>query len=125
MVRGTCPLPHGSGKTVRVLVFATGPAADAARDAGAEFVGYEDMMKKVTGGFLGFRCRRRDARAPCPKSKKLGKILGPRGLMPNPEGRNGHRRYRQGGQGSQGGTGGVQARQEREHRRAGRKIFIC
>src|SRR6478736_8670334 len=54
MVRGTCPLPHGSGKTVRVLVFATGPAADAARNAGAEVVGYEDLVQKVQGGFQDF-----------------------------------------------------------------------
>ena len=46
MVRGTCPLPHGSGKNVRVLVFAEGAAADAAREAGAEFVGYKDMIEK-------------------------------------------------------------------------------
>ena len=84
MVRGTCPLPHGSGKTVRVLVFATGPAADAARDAGAEFVGFEDLIKKVTGGFSDF-----DVAIATPSAmsevKKLGKILGPRGLMPNPK----------------------------------------
>jgi len=54
MVRGTCPLPHGSGKTVRVLVFATGEAAEAARAAGAEFVGYEDLIKKVVAGFSDF-----------------------------------------------------------------------
>jgi large subunit ribosomal protein L1 len=84
MVRGTCPLPHGSGKTVRVLVFATGPAADAAREAGAEFVGYEDLIKKVTGGFSDF-----DVAIATPAAmaevKKLGKVLGPRGLMPNPK----------------------------------------
>jgi large subunit ribosomal protein L1 len=84
MVRGTCPLPHGSGKVVRVLVFATGPAAEAAREAGAEFVGYEDMIKKVTGGFSDF-----DVAVATPTAmaevKKLGKILGPRGLMPNPK----------------------------------------
>src|SRR5713101_4643618 len=51
MVRGTCPLPHGSGKKVRVLVFAQGQAAEAARQAGAEFVGFEDMVKKCQGGF--------------------------------------------------------------------------
>src|SRR6188768_3342912 len=54
MVRGTCPLPHGSGKNVRVLVFATGSAAEAATAAGAEFVGYEDLIKKVSGGFSDF-----------------------------------------------------------------------
>src|SRR6187431_2042566 len=51
MVRGTCPLPHGSGKNVRVLVFAEGAAAEAARAAGAEYVGYKDMIEKCTGGF--------------------------------------------------------------------------
>src|SRR5436189_6233200 len=51
MVRGTCPLPHGSGKKVRVLVFAEGAAAQAARDAGAEFVGYKDMVEKCQQGF--------------------------------------------------------------------------
>src|SRR5499426_4244870 len=84
MVRGTCPLPHGSGKTVRVLVFASGPAAEAAREAGAEFVGYEDLIKKVTGGFSAF-----DVAIATPAAmaevKKLGKVLGPRGLMPNPK----------------------------------------
>src|SRR6476659_7571993 len=55
MVRGTVPLPHGSGKTVRVLVFAkSGPAADAARAAGAEFVGYEDLIKKCQEGWTDF-----------------------------------------------------------------------
>jgi large subunit ribosomal protein L1 len=84
MVRGTCPLPHGSGKNVRVLVFASGSAADAAREAGAEFVGYEELIKKVTGGFSDF-----DVAIATPAAmaevKKLGKVLGPRGLMPNPK----------------------------------------
>src|SRR6202166_2220012 len=51
MVRGTCPLPHGSGKQVRVLVFAEGQAAQAARDAGAEYVGFKDMIEKCVAGF--------------------------------------------------------------------------
>jgi len=84
MVRGTCPLPHGSGKNVRVLVFATGSAAEAATAAGAEFVGYEDLIKKVSGGFSDF-----DVAVATPMAmaevKKLGKVLGPRGLMPNPK----------------------------------------
>jgi len=84
MVRGTCPLPHGSGKNVRVLVFASGSAAEAAREAGAEFVGYEELIKKVTGGFSDF-----DVAIATPAAmaevKKLGKVLGPRGLMPNPK----------------------------------------
>ena len=84
MVRGTCPLPHGSGKTVRVLVFATGVAATAARDAGAEFVGFEDLVKKCQEGFQDF-----DVAIATPAAmsevRKLGKVLGPRGLMPNPK----------------------------------------
>lgn len=84
MVRGTCPLPNGSGKQVRVLVFATGAAATAAREAGAEFVGFEDMVKKCQEGFQDF-----DVAVATPAAmaevRKLGKVLGPRGLMPNPK----------------------------------------
>src|SRR6187549_2867040 len=84
MVRGTVPLPHGSGKVVRVLVFAKGAAADAARAAGAEFVGFEDMIAKCTGGWADF-----DVAVATPEAmvevRKLGKVLGPRGLMPNPK----------------------------------------
>ena len=84
MVRGTCPLPHGSGKNVRVLVFASGAAATAAKEAGAEFVGFEDLLKKVQGGFSDF-----DVAIATPAAmvevRKLGKVLGPRGLMPNPK----------------------------------------
>jgi large subunit ribosomal protein L1 len=84
MVRGTCPLPHGSGKTVRVLVFATGAAANAAREAGAEYVGFEDLVKKCQEGFQDF-----DVAVATPAAmsevRKLGKVLGPRGLMPNPK----------------------------------------
>src|SRR5213596_4223981 len=85
MVRGTVPLPHGSGKTVRVLVFArSGPAADAARAAGAEYVGFEDMIKKCQEGWNDF-----DVAVATPEAmgevRKLGKVLGPRGLMPNPK----------------------------------------
>ena len=84
MVRGTCPLPHGSGKKVRVAVFAQGAAAEAARAAGAEYVGFEDLIEKVKGGFLDF-----DSAIATPEAmnevRKLGKVLGPRGLMPNPK----------------------------------------
>jgi large subunit ribosomal protein L1 len=84
MVRGTCPLPNGSGKNVRVLVFATGQAAEAAKEAGAEIVGFEDVIKKVTGGFSDF-----DVAIATPAAmaevRKLGRVLGPRGLMPNPK----------------------------------------
>jgi large subunit ribosomal protein L1 len=84
MVRGTCPLPHGSGKKVRVLVFAQGQAAEAAREAGAEYVGLEDLIKKCQEGFQDF-----DVAIATPTAmaevRKLGKVLGPRGLMPNPK----------------------------------------
>jgi len=84
MVRGTVPLPHGSGKVVRVLVFAKGAAADAARTAGAENVGFEDMIAKCQGGWSDF-----DVAVATPEAmvevRKLGKVLGPRGLMPNPK----------------------------------------
>jgi large subunit ribosomal protein L1 len=84
MVRGTCPLPHGSGKNVRVLVFAEGDAATAARGAGAEFVGYKDLIEKCVAGFQDF-----DVAVATPacmaEVRKLGKVLGPRGLMPNPK----------------------------------------
>jgi large subunit ribosomal protein L1 len=85
MVRGTVPLPHGSGKTVKVLVFTKpGAAADAARAAGAEFIGFEDMIKKCNEGWADF-----DVAIATPEAmaevRKLGKVLGPRGLMPNPK----------------------------------------
>jgi large subunit ribosomal protein L1 len=84
MVRGTVSLPHGTGKKVCVLVFATGPAADAAREAGADHVGFEDMIEKVQGGWTDV-----DVIIATPEAmkevRKLGKVLGPRGLMPNPK----------------------------------------
>jgi len=84
MVRGTCPLPHGSGKQVRVLVFAEGEAAKAAKEAGADFVGMKDMIQKCQEGFQDF-----DVAIATPAAmaevRKLGKVLGPRGLMPNPK----------------------------------------
>lgn len=83
MVRGTCPLPHGTGKTVRVAVFAQGAAAEAAKAAGADIVGYEDLIADVKAGVLNF-----DVAIATPAAmnevRKLGKQLGPRGLMPNP-----------------------------------------
>ncbi len=84
IVRGTVNLPHGTGKTARVIVFANGERADAATAAGADFVGSDDMIEKVSGGWLDF-----DAVVATPdlmgKVGRLGKILGPRGLMPNPK----------------------------------------
>ncbi len=85
MVRGTVPLPHGSGKLVRVLVFTRdGNAADAAKAAGAEYVGFEEMIAKCQAGWADF-----DVAIATPEAmievRKLGKVLGPRGLMPNPK----------------------------------------
>ncbi|WP_405219694.1 50S ribosomal protein L1 [Agrococcus sp. Ld7] len=84
MVRGTVSLPHGTGKTARVIVFAQGPAAEAAIAAGADEVGSDDLIEKVAAGWTNF-----DAAVASPelmgKVGRLGKVLGPRGLMPNPK----------------------------------------
>lgn len=84
MVRGSVPLPHGTGKKVRVIVFATGDAAKAATDAGADEVGYEDLIKKVQEGWVDF-----DVAIATPDAmtevRKVARVLGPRGLMPNPK----------------------------------------
>lgn len=84
MVRGTVSLPHGSGKKVRVCVFAKGPAAQAAKEAGADFVGFEDLVKRCQDGWADF-----DVAVATPEAmqevRKLGKVLGPKGLMPNPK----------------------------------------
>ena len=84
MVRGVCMLPHGSGRTVRVAVFAKGDKAEEARKAGADIVGAEDLVEAVQKGEINFD---RAIAAPdmMPLVGRLGKILGPRGLMPNPK----------------------------------------
>lgn len=84
VVRGATTLPHGTGKTVRVAVFAQGNAADQASQAGADIVGFDDLADRIKGGNLDF-----DVVIATPDSMRvvgqLGKILGPRGLMPNPK----------------------------------------
>ena len=84
MVRGSVSLPNGTGKNVRVLVFAQGDAAKAAQEAGAEFVGFEDLIKKVQEGLVDF-----DTAIATPDAmtevRKVARVLGPRGLMPNPK----------------------------------------
>lgn len=82
-VRGTVSLPHGTGKDVRVVVFASGPAADAATEAGATEVGFQELIDKVKGGWVDFDVAIATAEAMA-EVRKLGKVLGPRGLMPNP-----------------------------------------
>ena len=84
MIRGTVSLPHGTGKVARVIVFANGAAADAAREAGADEVGGDELIAKVEAGWVDF-----DAAVATPdlmgKVGRLGKVLGPRNLMPNPK----------------------------------------
>ncbi len=84
MVRGSVSLPHGTGRNVRVVVFAQGDSAKAATEAGADHVGFEDLIKKVQDGFTDF-----DAAIATPDAmgevRKIARVLGPRGLMPNPK----------------------------------------
>ncbi|MBC8066959.1 MAG: 50S ribosomal protein L1 [Deltaproteobacteria bacterium] len=84
MIRSSCPLPHGTGKTIRIVVFAKGERANEAQAAGADLVGAEDLVEKIQGGWLDF-----DSAIATPDMMglvgRLGRVLGPRNLMPNPK----------------------------------------
>lgn len=82
-VRGTVSLPHGTGKNIRVIVFAAGSAAEAAKAAGADEVGFQELVNRVRDGWTDFDVAIATAEA-MTEVRKLGKVLGPRGLMPNP-----------------------------------------
>jgi len=113
VVRGSTVLPNGTGKTVRVAVFAQGENADKAVAAGADIVGFEDLAEQIQKGELGF-----DVVIATPDAMrvvgKLGQILGPRGLMPN-RGGHGHAGRRDSGDEREGRAGQITHRQGRHH----------
>ncbi len=123
MVRGTVVLPHGLGKTKRVLAIAGGEKQKEATEAGADFVGGEEVVEKIMGGWTDF-----DAVVATPDMMRVGRQArqGARPARPDaqPEDRHGLDRHRQGGAGNQGRQGRVPRRQDRHHSRAGRQDFV-
>ena len=123
MVRGTVVLPHGLGKTKRVLVIAGAEKQKEAEEAGADFVGGEELVEKIQGGWMDF-----DAVVATPDMMravgKLGKVLGPRGLMPNPKTGTVTTDIAKAVQGDQGRQGGVPRRQDRHRARADRQGVV-
>ena len=123
MVRGTVVLPHGLGKSKRVLAIAGADKQKEAQEAGADFVGGEELVEKIQGGWIDF-----DAVVATPDMMravgKLGKVLGPRGLMPNPKTGTVTPDIAKAVQGNQGRQGGVPRRQDRHHPRADRQGLV-
>ncbi len=123
MVRGTVVLPHGLGKSKRVLAIAGADKQKEAEEAGADVVGGEEMVEKIQGGWLDF-----DAVVATPDMMRavgrLGKVLGPARPDAQPEDRHRHHRHRQGGAGDQGRQGGVPRGQDRHRPRADRQDLV-